>query len=821
MYSLSKLSNSLSQTLKLSLSLSLSPSLSVSLKLSLSLSQALSSSLSQALSLSLSQALKLSLSLSLLSLSLSLSLSHLSSLTRLTLIAWVVADCSVAAMAGATGSAGTEAAAPPYTPGQYRAGEYVLTSQWHDASLSLPAQLFVAHIEQIDSAAGQATLRFFYWPQITFFSASHTFYKQEVCLSSVRLAVPLAALVRHCAVLNKTSYLLHDVPGIPEADTFVCLSSYQPRSKVFGPLKRGHRPGLPLPTVTRSNTRHLAPLQGPLTIGAGPKTTALNQDLLRLTPAAEHSAALTQRRARPTPVDATPPASADAPAATETLSRDQAQKPIDAPAVPAAPVDVLRSSDFPRHVINTTKTRPLLRFPEGLPTATGPHRRRRGRQMAIAPITLKAIMADQGQKTSQTTLSTPVARDEMLGEVATLMTNVKDSAGTVAARGAAKQPRTKRAKRTSSAAKSATTPSAAAIAARASTQEENDEGSHARDDADEYFEQHHGRGQTTSDATLADTSLMKLKEHDVEAALQRVPDEWTSQREALRLRHEKRFHLWASRLQAGFNLLFYGVGSKKELLTLFAERHLRHRDIVSINGFFPSMSIKQVLDVICERHLGYQGRFRSALEQLDFIAATLASSEENVAPMTLLIHNIDGLMLRNDLAQTILSGLAALPSVSLVASIDHVNAPLLWDQGKLARFSFAWIEATTFAHYKLETAYSNSILSRTSVVSVAAAVVVMKSLTHNGRKAFWTLLQHQSDNLDNPNYPGLRFADYLALCQQNFSAHDEARLKAYMTEYRDHQLVTSRKVRVPVSHGHTLKRNAAPLTSMLITIQTE
>ena len=41
---------------------------------------------------------------------------------------------------------------------------------------------------------------------------------------------------------------------------------------------------------------------------------------------------------------------------------------------------------------------------------------------------------------------------------------------------------------------------------------------------------------------------------------------------------------------------------------------------------------------------------------------------------------------------------------------------------------------------------------------------------------------------------GLRFADYLGLCQQQFAAHDSSRLRSYMTEYSDHKLLDSSKV---------------------------
>ena len=42
----------------------------------------------------------------------------------------------------------------------------------------------------------------------------------------------------------------------------------------------------------------------------------------------------------------------------------------------------------------------------------------------------------------------------------------------------------------------------------------------------------------------------------------------------------------------------------------------------------------------------------------------------------LLIHNIDGSMLRGEKTQSALGHLASLPNMHLVASIDHINAPL-------------------------------------------------------------------------------------------------------------------------------------------------
>lgn len=42
----------------------------------------------------------------------------------------------------------------------------------------------------------------------------------------------------------------------------------------------------------------------------------------------------------------------------------------------------------------------------------------------------------------------------------------------------------------------------------------------------------------------------------------------------------------------------------------------------------------------------------------------------------LLIHNLDGIMLRSSKAQDLLSCLASVPNICVLASVDHINAPL-------------------------------------------------------------------------------------------------------------------------------------------------
>ena len=50
----------------------------------------------------------------------------------------------------------------------------------------------------------------------------------------------------------------------------------------------------------------------------------------------------------------------------------------------------------------------------------------------------------------------------------------------------------------------------------------------------------------------------------------------------------------------GYNVLFYGFGSKKKLMDTFAEEQLKNEIRVVIKGFFPALSLKNVSWTQCK-----------------------------------------------------------------------------------------------------------------------------------------------------------------------------------------------------------------------------
>ena len=157
----------------------------------------------------------------------------------------------------------------------------------------------------------------------------------------------------------------------------------------------------------------------------------------------------------------------------------------------------------------------------------------------------------------------------------------------------------------------------------------------------------------------------------------------------------------------------------------------------------------------------------------------------------IVLHNIDGAQLRSPEAQAVLGELASMPRVHLIASVDHVNAPLLWSKREAARFNWVWRKATTFAPYAVETSFAPQLLaSRGEERHIRGAVNVLKSLTSNARDIFRVLAEYQ---LANPEEKGMGFHAFYTECRSQFLATSETTLRSHLTEFVDHELTRTRK----------------------------
>ncbi|XP_057712443.1 origin recognition complex subunit 2 [Corythoichthys intestinalis] len=307
---------------------------------------------------------------------------------------------------------------------------------------------------------------------------------------------------------------------------------------------------------------------------------------------------------------------------------------------------------------------------------------------------------------------------------------------------------------------------------------------------EEYFEAHGSSKVLTSDRTLDRLHTPKLDRERLFQLLEEKPSCYIREIQQLHNKHKMHFSKWMLQLQLGFSVLLYGLGSKIELLEEFRSSYLSQEIHLVINGFFPSITLKSILNTLICEVLEHQGSFRTPSDQIQYISQTL----KNDRHVYLLINNIDGPMLRGEKTQSALGQLASLPNIHLVATIDHINAPLVWDQFKQSQFNWVWWECVTFKHYTEETSYENSLLvQQTGALALSSLTHVLRSLTPNARGIFKLLVKFQLENKDNPSYTGLSFQDFYQRCRESFLVNSDLTLRTQLTEFKDHKLIRTRK----------------------------
>ncbi|NWW92380.1 ORC2 protein, partial [Rhynochetos jubatus] len=309
---------------------------------------------------------------------------------------------------------------------------------------------------------------------------------------------------------------------------------------------------------------------------------------------------------------------------------------------------------------------------------------------------------------------------------------------------------------------------------------------------EEYFEAHSSSKVLTSDRTLQKLRKRRLSQQTLHDLLKKAPLAYAAEIKELSQQHESLFSKWMLQLHLGFNIVLYGLGSKRDLLEKFRTSVLHDSVHLVVNGYFPSITIRSILSSITEEVLDHIGTFRSPLDQLEFIIKRF--KEDSSLELYILIHNLDSQMLRGERSQQILAQLSSLPRIYLIASVDHINAPLMWDQAKLSLYNWLWYETTTFSPYVEETSYENSLLVQQSgSLALSSLTHVLCSLTLNARGIFRLLAQYQLQNKDNPSYPGLSFQDFYQQCREAFLVNSDLTLRAQLTEFRDHKLIRTKR----------------------------
>ncbi|KAK2466030.1 hypothetical protein APHAL10511_001672 [Amanita phalloides] len=309
------------------------------------------------------------------------------------------------------------------------------------------------------------------------------------------------------------------------------------------------------------------------------------------------------------------------------------------------------------------------------------------------------------------------------------------------------------------------------------------------------------------------------------------------------------FARFLAELNEGFNLLFYGLGSKRQILSCFVREYCaKIGHVVVANAFRPDFSLKDLL-ISIEKIPGL------------FDAATSSTTVENHAKrihdafskptqkrhLYLAIHNIDAVPLRSQKAKSCLALLAMNPRIHIVASVDHVNAPLLWSASECATrkplfnvvdepgdlssaqpastnpkrgFAWLWHDLTSLEPYDTELAYADrasisgahsgshrkaslAAQSAGTAMSETAALHILASVTQRAKKLFVFMATRQLEsiqasastdiqsNTTDLQQHGMGYDVLFNAARDNFIATNDTALRALLGEFKDHGLVLS------------------------------
>jgi origin recognition complex subunit 2 len=293
------------------------------------------------------------------------------------------------------------------------------------------------------------------------------------------------------------------------------------------------------------------------------------------------------------------------------------------------------------------------------------------------------------------------------------------------------------------------------------------------------------------------------------------------------------FKQYLRELEEGFNLLFYGFGSKREMLNTLARECCSKRGHVLVaNAYRPDFNIRDIfasaeqIPGLSSKPLSSSG-IEGQLQRLQ----TFFSPSQKMPPLFLIIHNIDAPALRSHKASACVAALASTPRIHVIASVDHINAPLLFPlANSLARkqpgdgrvggghgYAWLWHDLTTLAPYDVELAYADpGSISGASGVSSRAAQAALKadvavamtetaaqhilaSVTQRAKKLFVLVAKKQLDAMEDAGDAaardlqkfGIPYDNLFVFARDQFVATSDGALRSLLGEFKDHGLIVS------------------------------
>lgn len=239
---------------------------------------------------------------------------------------------------------------------------------------------------------------------------------------------------------------------------------------------------------------------------------------------------------------------------------------------------------------------------------------------------------------------------------------------------------------------------------------------------------------------------------------------------------EKDFEHWDAILKR-FPLLFYGLGSKIDLLRAFAEQMLVDQGyVVEVDGFSgqPRL-IQNAIASICE----LEGTTKKNVDTLN------RSLRQLRRYAFIVVHCIDDECMSDNETRKDLMEIANSSNIFLVASLDRIP---LWSLNFFTSMKFFTINVDTNRLYSQEIGFTMSSKSAVVLDSIERYDIVLKTLTETARVVFGVLAKHQMKT-----GKGLTASAWQDKAQAELFIRMRDSFNTQKNEFIDHKLVSQKK----------------------------
>ena len=354
-----------------------------------------------------------------------------------------------------------------------------------------------------------------------------------------------------------------------------------------------------------------------------------------------------------------------------------------------------------------------------------------------------------------------------------------------------------------------------------------------------YFYQNRSGPPQVSNNTLASLKLLTHEEYF--AQLGKYKDPHDPEKAYLLRLHARSFPQWHFEFLEGFSICLYGWGSKRQLVTRFAEyvssRMQPPPKIIIVNGYVPKTTVRTILSILAETVMGDSLPNRLSgqpSEIVDAIFSHLASHPPS-SKILLFVNSVDAAPLRRHNTQSILARLASHSNIHLLATTDTPTSQLLWDGTLRSQFKFVFHDCTTYAPYDAEISVVDDVhelLGRKGhrIGGKEGAAFVLKSLPENARNLYRVLLTEiltvladgmtLEDDVPDPDAQaygsddegqgavgrkattsaaadalevGIPYRHLYEKASEEFICSSEMSFRTLLKEFHDHQMIVSRK----------------------------